>query len=212
MIPRFMAAALCVLGPLTCVADGGDINGEASYISFSVPGAFGTYPMSINVSMSVTGYYYVSPTMARGFLRDADGTIITFDPPPAQKGIPLGAQPVGISDFDDIAGNLPYSPSLPSVFTRSGAEVFSTIQAPYSDAWLHATAINASGAGRPRVHRLCGAPGWLLGRDRDSWVPSLPTGNNSRRRRCSGHGRRLVLQLQPVHQHLRHRGIRVAAL
>jgi hypothetical protein len=38
MIPRFMVAALCVLGPLTCVAHGGNINGEATYISFSVPG------------------------------------------------------------------------------------------------------------------------------------------------------------------------------
>ena len=122
--------------------------------SFSVPGAFGTYPMSINASMTVTGYYYVSPTVARGFLRETDGTIttfdvaggvwtgpegindagnvtgfyelvagvpqgflryadghiITFDDPatPAQYGFPLGAQPVSISDFDDIAGNDPF--------------------------------------------------------------------------------------------------------
>jgi len=79
MIPRSMVAALCLLGPLTCTAHGGNINGEATYISFSVPGALGTYPMSINASMTVTGYYYVSPTVARGFLRDADGTITTFN-------------------------------------------------------------------------------------------------------------------------------------
>ena len=29
----------------TRVAHGGNINGEATYISFSVPGALGTYPM-----------------------------------------------------------------------------------------------------------------------------------------------------------------------
>ena len=69
MIPRFIVAAFCVLGPLTYVAYGGNINGEATYVSFSVPGALGTYPMSINASMEVTGYYYVSPTVARGFLR-----------------------------------------------------------------------------------------------------------------------------------------------
>jgi hypothetical protein len=57
MIPRFMIAALCVLGPFTCVAHSVDINGEATYVSFSVPGALGTYPMSINASMEVTGYY-----------------------------------------------------------------------------------------------------------------------------------------------------------
>jgi hypothetical protein len=69
MIPRFMAAVLCVLGPLPCVAYGGNINGEATFVSFSVPGTVGTYPMSINASMTVTGYYYVTPSVARGFLR-----------------------------------------------------------------------------------------------------------------------------------------------
>jgi hypothetical protein len=75
MISRFMVAALCVVGPLTCVAHAGNINGEATYVSFSVPGSLGTYPMSINASMEVTGYYYVTPTVERGFLREADGTI-----------------------------------------------------------------------------------------------------------------------------------------
>src|ERR1700691_6547143 len=77
--PRFMVAAVYVLGSLTCVAHGGNINGEATYISFSVPGALGTYPTGINASMEVTGYYNISPTAARGFLREADGTITTFD-------------------------------------------------------------------------------------------------------------------------------------
>jgi hypothetical protein len=53
MIPRFMVAALCVLDLLTCVAHGGNINGEATYISFSVPGALGTYPTGINPSDSL---------------------------------------------------------------------------------------------------------------------------------------------------------------
>ena len=63
MISRFMVAALCVPGPLTCVGHGGNINGEATYVSFSVPGALGTYPMGINASMDVTGYYDASPTL-----------------------------------------------------------------------------------------------------------------------------------------------------
>ena len=185
MIPRFMVAALCVLGPLTCAAHGGNINGEATYISFSVPGSLGTYPMSINNSMTVTGYYYVTPTQTRGFVRDADGTITTFDvdvagvvwiepesinargditgfyelaatPPQPPYGVtgnqpqgflryadgrviqfdppqvistspmevfPPEAQPVGINDFDDIAGNYGFF-SRPSVFTRSAAGVY----------------------------------------------------------------------------------------
>src|ERR1700691_2416047 len=69
MIPRLMVAALCVFGPLTCVAHGGNINGEATYISFSVPGALGTYPMGINASMTVTGYYNVGHRGARFFAR-----------------------------------------------------------------------------------------------------------------------------------------------
>jgi hypothetical protein len=68
-----------MLSLLTCAAQEG-INGEATYISSSVPGALGTYPMSINASMTVTGFYYVAdvtPTGVRGFVRDADGTITT---------------------------------------------------------------------------------------------------------------------------------------
>jgi hypothetical protein len=99
MIPRFivasLVASLCVLGPLTCVAHGGNIDGEATYISFSVPGALGTYPMSINASMTVTGYYYVTPTQTRGFVRDADGTITTFDVPGATSAVSEGINATG---------------------------------------------------------------------------------------------------------------------
>jgi hypothetical protein len=190
MIPRFMFAALCALGPLTCIAHGGNINGEATYISFSVPGAFGTYPSGINASMEVTGSYYVTPTVLRGFLREPDGTITTFnvagsdwtqpeginaagnitgfyqpalqdgDGGPAQGFLryadghiitigksqayyAVGAQPVSISDFDEIAGT--YIAAVPSVFTRSGAGVLTTIQAPDGGLTV-ATAINASGS------------------------------------------------------------------
>jgi hypothetical protein len=94
MIPRFMVAALCVLGTLTCVAHGGNINGEATYISFALPGAHGTYPMGINASMEVTGYYYASSTQ-RGFLREADGTITTFAVGGATSTVPEGINSAG---------------------------------------------------------------------------------------------------------------------
>ena len=148
MNPRFVVAALCVFCSLTCVAFGGNINGEATYISFSVPGALGTFPMGINASMEVTGYYIASSTQ-RGFLREADGTITTFAVGGAISTVPEGINaagditgyylkplgyfalgflryadgqiitfdtnqsndqsgflPVGINDFDEIAGNL----------------------------------------------------------------------------------------------------------
>jgi hypothetical protein len=119
MIPRLNAAVLCVLGPLTCAAQGGSINGEASYVSFSVPGSAGTYPMSINASMTVTGYYYVAhvtPTAVRGFVREADGAITTFD-----VGGPFGLGngtvwtiPESINAAGDITGFYQYPPVGPS--------------------------------------------------------------------------------------------------
>jgi hypothetical protein len=60
-----LVATLSMLGLLTCAAQEG-INGEATSIPFSVPGALGTYPMSINASMTVTGYYYISSTTTGG--------------------------------------------------------------------------------------------------------------------------------------------------
>jgi hypothetical protein len=118
MIPRLIAAVLCVLGPLTCAAQGGGINGEATYVSFSVPGSVGTYPMSINASMTVTGYYYVAhvtPTLLRGFVRDADGTITTFDVGGA-FGIGNGTVwtiPESINAAGDITGFYQYPPVGP---------------------------------------------------------------------------------------------------
>jgi hypothetical protein len=113
MIPRFLVAALCVLGPLNCVAHGGDINGEATYVSFSVPGGLGTHPMSINVSMTVTGYYNVSATGARRFLREADGTITTFNVPGA-----IWTEPEGINAAGNITGFYQLVAGIPRGFLR----------------------------------------------------------------------------------------------
>jgi hypothetical protein len=103
MMLRFVIAALCVFGPSICTAHGGSINGEATYIRFSVPGALGTYPLGINASMEITGYYTVSSTVTRGFLREADGTITTFD---IAGGV--RTEPEGINAAGDITGA--YSP------------------------------------------------------------------------------------------------------
>jgi hypothetical protein len=110
MSPRFVVAALCVLGPLTSVAYGGNIHGEATYVSFSVPGALGTYPMGINASIEVTGYYYASSTQ-RGFLREADGTITTFAVEGATSTVPESINAAG-----DITGYY----TKPLVYTKLG--------------------------------------------------------------------------------------------
>jgi len=111
MIPRLLAAVLCVLGPFTGAALGGSINGEATYVSFSVPGSVGTYPMSMNASMTVTGYYYVAnvtPTLVRGFVREADGAITTFDVEGLEWTIPESINSAG-----DIIGFNQYAPLGP---------------------------------------------------------------------------------------------------
>jgi hypothetical protein len=108
-----LPVTLCMLGPLTCLAHGGNINGEATYVSFSVPGGLGTYPMSINASMTVTGYYNVSATGARGFLREQDGTITTFGVPGA-----IWTEPEGINAAGDITGFYELVAGTPRGFLR----------------------------------------------------------------------------------------------
>jgi hypothetical protein len=44
---------------------------KASCFTTSVPGALGTFPMALNDSMAVIGYYLVSPTIAYGFVENA---------------------------------------------------------------------------------------------------------------------------------------------
>jgi hypothetical protein len=124
-ICHYLVAAWCVLGPLTCVAAGGNINGEATYISFSVPGALGTYPMSINASMEVTGYYYVTPTVARGFLREADGTFTTF----AVAG-GIWTEPEGINAAGDTTGFYQLPAGVPQGFLRYANGRFITFDPP----------------------------------------------------------------------------------
>lgn len=131
MIPRYIAAALCVLGPLTCAAHGASINGEATYISFQVPGALGTYPMSINASMTVTGYYYVSPAVTRGFLRDAEGTITTFDVDVAGA---FWIEPESINARGDITGFYELAAGIPQGFLRSAdGHITTFLPPPYAN-------------------------------------------------------------------------------
>lgn len=89
----------CMLILIVCAAQKPGVGSEASYLSFQVPGALGTYPMSINNSMTVTGYYTTSPTTAAGFFRDTDGAITTF----SVRGS-LWTEPESINAAGDITG------------------------------------------------------------------------------------------------------------
>src|SRR5436853_342841 len=49
--------------------------------SFDPPGSVGTFPSSINDAGEITGSYRTSDGAAHGFVRDASGTITSFDAP-----------------------------------------------------------------------------------------------------------------------------------
>src|ERR1700733_9247545 len=94
--PR-LTVTLCLFSLLLYAARSGA--SEATYVSFQVPGSMGTYPMSVNNSMDVTGYYYASSTLVRGFVRQADGTFSTFEVAGSTY-----TEPEGINDAGEITG------------------------------------------------------------------------------------------------------------
>jgi hypothetical protein len=113
MVRHCVLVASCVLSSQFCAAQEPAVSNQVSYLSFEVPGALGTYPMSINNSMAVTGYYNVSPTVTRGFLRDADGTITTFD---VLGG--LWTEPESINIAGDVTGFYENVSGFPLGFVR----------------------------------------------------------------------------------------------
>src|SRR5271168_2223459 len=104
MILRSVTAALWLLGPLTCVSHGASINGKATFVSFSVPGDLqGTFPLSINASMTVTGFFHPSPGSPNAFVRAQDGTITVFGVPGASSTLPININAAGdITGFYEI--------------------------------------------------------------------------------------------------------------
>jgi hypothetical protein len=127
-ISHCLVATLCALSPLFCTAQEPAVTNEVSYLSFEVPGALGTYPMSINNSMTVTGYYYVSPTVTRGFLRDADGAITTFD---VLGGV--WTEPESINDAGEITGFYEVVAGVPQSFIRYADGQIVTFNPPCSE-------------------------------------------------------------------------------
>src|ERR1700761_1705220 len=90
-----------------------NVNGEATYVSFSISGAQGTYPMAINDSMTVTGYYVASSTQSYGFLRESDGSVTTFSAPGA-----IWTVPESINAAGDITGFYEATAGTPEGFLR----------------------------------------------------------------------------------------------
>jgi hypothetical protein len=112
-----LVAALCMLSPLFCVAGQATPDSAAEqaplFLSFQVPDSTAIFPESINDLMVVTGSYTTRWGASRGFVRYADGTIITFTVPGA-----MATQPVSINHGGDITGSymVPEPPGYTSLF------------------------------------------------------------------------------------------------
>jgi hypothetical protein len=90
-----LSAAMCLLSPRLLA----DARPTITEVTFQVPGSIGTYPQSINNSLTVTGFYLTANGVTHGFLRTPDGTITPFDVPGSTF-----TQPVSINDAGVIAG------------------------------------------------------------------------------------------------------------
>jgi hypothetical protein len=91
------AAAIAALGM--------DANAEAGFKSFNLGGGDLVCPYSINRRGDVVGYYLNRHIQFRGFIRAADGTIITFTAHGAGKGNSQGTYAFSINDEDAVTGS-----------------------------------------------------------------------------------------------------------
>jgi hypothetical protein len=91
-----LGCAVCMLSPLFSTARAQ----TPAYLSFQVPGSIATYPLSINDSMTVTGYWVDSSSVPHGFVRQASGVITSFD----VAGSTF-TEPFSINNAGEIAGN-----------------------------------------------------------------------------------------------------------
>jgi uncharacterized membrane protein len=108
-----LATLLFTLSPVFCNAQDYVKEKKASYFTMSVPGALGTFPMALNDSMAVTGYYLASPTVAYGFVEDADGIITTF-----RVGGSIWTEPESINAAGEITGFYEVLAGVPRGFLR----------------------------------------------------------------------------------------------
>ena len=93
-----LIAPVCILSSLFCAAQE-SAKHEATYISFQVRKSIPTYPMSVNDTMTVTGFY-IAAQATHGFIRRADGTVTSFDVPGSQA-----TQPASINRRGEITGS-----------------------------------------------------------------------------------------------------------
>jgi hypothetical protein len=111
---------LCLLTPLWCAAQ--EFGGVTNHLllPFRVPGSRATYPLSINDSMTITGYYVSNSGVTAGFVREFDGHITTFTVPGSVLTKPVSINPAGdITGYYEVASTTDLIPDVPQGFVRS---------------------------------------------------------------------------------------------
>lgn len=120
-----LCLVLCALGPgLSANAQ------QGTFVTFDAPGAGtgsdqGTYAMSMDTAGDITGYYYDTNFVAHGFVRTADGTITTFDPPGSVYTLAHAINPAGVITGDWYDAN-----SVDHGFVRASDGTFTTFDVP----------------------------------------------------------------------------------
>jgi hypothetical protein len=114
-----------MLSPLLCAAQEFARDTGALFGSFQVPKSTGTFPLSINDSLTITGYYTQTVGPQRGFVRYEGGAIDTFDVPGSML-----TEPVSINTAGDIVGYYEVTPGVPQCFLRSADGQITTFAAP----------------------------------------------------------------------------------
>jgi hypothetical protein len=85
----------------------------ATYLVVEVAGALGTFPMSVNNSMAVAGYYFATSTVAYGFVQDGGGVLTTF-----KVAGSVWTEPESINAGGDITGFYETVAGAPQGFIR----------------------------------------------------------------------------------------------
>jgi hypothetical protein len=115
---------------------------SGAFTTFEAPGAGtaayqdqGTFPMAINSSGAVTGFYQGASGGAHGFVRAANGAFSTFQAPDvATSGDYQGTNPTSIDAAGEIAGTYLDSTAARHGFVRAATGTITTFDAPGVDA------------------------------------------------------------------------------
>jgi hypothetical protein len=111
---------------------------------FDVAGATNTWAVSVNAAGQIAGFYSDTANVNHGFLREATGSIVTFDAPRATQVEFQGTFAEAINDSGQITGYFTKS-GVPYGFLRDASGSFTTFAAAGDVSGTVPQSINASG-------------------------------------------------------------------